>query len=137
MITGVQGIPPLVVTQSEKTQLNMEAGESNQQGGTEAAPDKVVAPAPKNDVEQRSIADLAQSLRSASADFLTKEFTELLDPNTAIQFVIDKKYNQMVFQLVDSQTQEVLRQLPAEDSLKIAKFISSQLGNGKITDARV
>lgn len=137
MITGVQGIPPLVVTQSEKAQLNMEAGESNQQGGTEAAPDKVAAPAPKNDVEQRSIADLAQSLRSASADFLTKEFTELLDPNTAIQFVIDKKYNQMVFQLVDSQTQEVLRQLPAEDSLKIAKFISSQLGNGKITDARV
>lgn len=137
MITGVQGIPPLVVTQSEKAQLNMEAGESNQQGGAEAAPDKVAAPAPKNDVEQRSIADLAQSLRSASADFLTKEFTELLDPNTAIQFVIDKKYNQMVFQLVDSQTQEVLRQLPAEDSLKIAKFISSQLGNGKITDARV
>lgn len=64
-----------------------------------------------------------------------KSFLELDDVD--IQFSKDEDTNKMVLKLIDSSTQEVLRQIPEETVLQLAKFIAKKLDQGQLTDAKV
>jgi flagellar protein FlaG len=59
---------------------------------------------------------------------------QLLDDNSNfIQFVKDKESDTMVLKIINSKTKEVVRQIPPEVSLKIARYIES-LSNFKVTN---
>lgn len=47
---------------------------------------------------------------------------KLRDYNTNLQFEIDDKYQEMVVRIVDRETKEVVRQIPSEEALALAKF---------------
>ncbi len=46
----------------------------------------------------------------------------LRDYNTNLQFEVDDKYQEMVVRIVDRETKEVVRQIPSEKALALAKF---------------
>ncbi|MBV8659846.1 MAG: flagellar protein FlaG [Burkholderiales bacterium] len=48
--------------------------------------------------------------------------------NTALQFSVDKDTNISVVKLVDTQSKEVIRQIPSEDVLAVAKAINKFQG---------
>lgn len=50
----------------------------------------------------------------------------LREYNTNLQFEVDDKYQEMVVRIVDRETQEVVRQIPSEKALALAKFFEEQ-----------
>jgi len=64
-----------------------------------------------------------------------KSFLELDD--VTVEFSKDDETNKMVLKLVDSATREVLRQIPEESVLQIARFIAKKLDQGQLTDEKI
>lgn len=60
--------------------------------------------------------------RQQLADTLDHLNQRLRDYNTNLQFEVDDKYQEMVVRIVDRETQEVVRQIPSEQALALAKF---------------
>ena len=48
--------------------------------------------------------------------------------HTELSFTIDKETNKTVLKVINSRTQEVVRQIPAEDALRLASRISKLMG---------
>jgi flagellar protein FlaG len=50
-----------------------------------------------------------------------------------LQFSIDEKSGEMVVKVVDTHSQKVIRQIPSEDALKLARSLMEQDDDGKLT----
>lgn len=62
----------------------------------------------------------------------------LLDKNNlSLEFSVDDSTKKMIMKVIDSETNEVIRQFPEELSLKIARLLSKTLDSGQITNAKV
>lgn len=60
---------------------------------------------------------------------LARDLDDALRPfNTELSFTVDKETEKMVIKIVDSETQEIVRQIPAEDALRLASRIKQLLG---------
>ncbi len=144
MITNVQGIPPLVVTAVESSQTNI--GEETNAPSDNVSLQTSAARAEEQrarDSQQESTAEAEGTSDSealgTSADFtvISKRLQEMLSNNTSVQFSIDDVTKKIVLKILDSETNEVIRQIPAEESLKIAQFITRSFEQGQVTDAKI
>ncbi len=54
--------------------------------------------------------------------------TQLQSMHTELNFSIDSETDRMVLKIVNSETDEVIRQIPAEEALRIASRLSKLLG---------
>ncbi|GBD05249.1 hypothetical protein HRbin20_00830 [bacterium HR20] len=55
-----------------------------------------------------------------------------------IQFAVDKETRRTIIKVIDPQTNEVIRQIPPEEALRISRMISRlRSDRGAVTDARV
>ena len=70
-------------------------------------------------------------------DFSNKMKSFLNENNLQVEFSIDKELNKLVMKVIDTNTKEVVRQLPPDITLKIARMVTSILGNGHLTNATV
>jgi flagellar protein FlaG len=50
-----------------------------------------------------------------------------------LQFSIDEKSGEMVVKVIDTASQKVIRQIPSEDALKLARSLMEQKEDGKLT----
>jgi flagellar protein FlaG len=50
-----------------------------------------------------------------------------------LQFSVDEKSGEMVVKVIDTTSQKVIRQIPSEDALKLARSLMEQKDNGKLT----
>lgn len=70
--------------------------------------------------------------KGVSEKELKKAVNEINDAfksvNIARQFVIDKETDQVVVKILDTEKNEVIRQIPSEDALRISKNIKEMLG---------
>ncbi|MGA1847482.1 flagellar protein FlaG [Deferribacter abyssi] len=58
-----------------------------------------------------------------------KDLNNALDiMNVKREFVIDRDLNQIVVKIVDSEKNEVIRQIPSEEALRLAKNIKEMVG---------
>lgn len=73
---------------------------------------------------EQSQDDLAEMLESQ----LEKLNTLMQDKNRSIQFSVDRDLDEVVVKVVDTQTEEVIRQIPNEETLKFAKNLEGVLG---------
>jgi flagellar protein FlaG len=48
--------------------------------------------------------------------------------NTKLSFSVDRASNKMIVRVVDAETQEVIRQIPSEDAVKVAQHIHGLMG---------
>ncbi|MCW5895131.1 MAG: flagellar protein FlaG [Bacteroidetes bacterium] len=71
----------------------------------------------RTEVSEKEVQRLAQDLDDALRPF-----------NTELSFTVDKESEKMVIKIVDCETQEIVRQIPAEDALRLASRIKHLLG---------
>lgn len=70
-------------------------------------------------------------------EFQKKIQSTLEESNITIEFSKDNEHNRMIIKLINASTKEVVRQIPSEVSLKIARIISQSFGSGQIADAKI
>jgi len=75
-------------------------------------------PAPVAEAPKQSVQDLAQATQDIS-DYIQTV-------SRSLQISVDKDLGATVIKVVDSETEEVVRQIPAEEILQIARFLSEQ-----------
>ena len=94
-----------------------------QQVQENAAPERHVAAAsgqelPLDQAEERASVQQVESAVSKISDFVQNFQRDL-------QFSVDKDSDRLVVKVVDSETQEVIRQIPSEEMLRIARSLDS------------
>lgn len=58
-----------------------------------------------------------------------KKINDMLEKNKRLlTFQLDEDSGQMVVRIVDAQTEEVVRQIPSEETLKFAKYVDEWVG---------
>lgn len=87
------------------------------------APERHVAAAsgqalPSDQAEERASVQQVESAVSKISDFVQNFQRDL-------QFSVDKDSDRLVVKVVDSETQEVIRQIPSEEMLRIARSLDS------------
>jgi flagellar protein FlaG len=73
----------------------------------------IKAPAPSMEQVKQAVHDINQSMKSLSR---------------GLEFSIDADTKQTVVKIVDPQTKEVIRQMPSQEALEIAKALDQVLG---------
>ncbi len=63
--------------------------------------------------------------------------TFLDDEDLAIEFTRDKETNKMIMKIIDSETNEIIRQYPPDITLKIARIVAKSLEQGRVTNATI
>jgi flagellar protein FlaG len=64
--------------------------------------------------------------------------TTIGSENVSIEFTKDKETDRMIMQIIDTKTDEIIRQFPPEITLKIAKIVAKLLETtGQVTNAQV
>lgn len=71
------------------------------------------APAPSMDQVKQAVQDINKSMRSLSQ---------------GLEFSIDADSKQTIVKVIDPQTKEVIRQMPSQEALEIAKTLDQVLG---------
>ncbi len=104
------------------------------------APDPAVSVAPAASATNSGASDSATSDQSDSQKLpLDKALDEINDQmkawSTQLQFEIDPNVHQVVVSVIDAESGDVIRTIPSETLLKIAKMIVNMQGNGIKTTA--
>ncbi|MBC9907551.1 flagellar protein FlaG [Achromobacter xylosoxidans] len=104
------------------------------------APDPAVSVAPAAAATNSGASDSATSDQSDSQKLpLDKALDEINDQmkawSTQLQFEIDPNVHQVVVSVIDAESGDVIRTIPSETLLKIAKMIVNMQGNGIKTTA--
>ncbi len=78
----------------------------------------------------------SEILSQSDLERIVKEINQFIQIfNSKIAFEIDKDTGKTILKIIDSQTNEIIRQIPPEELLRISKRISELLG--LIINARV
>ncbi len=104
------------------------------------APDPAVSVVPTAAATNNGASDSATSDQSDSQKLpLDKALDEINDQmkawSTQLQFEIDPNVHQVVVSVIDAESGDVIRTIPSETLLKIAKMIVNMQGNGIKTTA--
>jgi flagellar protein FlaG len=67
------------------------------------------------------------------ANRVAAELERLAPPNASLRFRIDAESKEVVVSVVDAETGDVLRQIPSEEALAIAKSLA-ETGSGIVSD---
>lgn len=60
---------------------------------------------------------------------LAAELNQMMESsNTKLTFVVDQQLKKAIIKVVDAETNKVIRQIPSEDSLRVAKKVSRLMG---------
>lgn len=70
-------------------------------------------------------------------EFQKKLQESLKESNLMIEFSKDNELNKMIIKMVDINTKEIIRQIPPDVALKVARIVSQTFGTGQIADAKV
>ncbi|MGB9701272.1 MAG: flagellar protein FlaG [Candidatus Kapaibacteriota bacterium] len=128
MINAVTGVQAIVINSTENTKTD--ASQSNLMPKSEL---KSKPPVEKSAEEQ-----IAKPSSNVNYLDLADNIKSLLgENNVSLEFKVDDSTKKMVLQIIDSNTKEVIQQVPPEIALKIARFVADQLGNGQVTNAKV
>lgn len=95
--------------------------------------------------EQTMRVEKSETANSTATDEKKLDFSSLSQSlkdslqlaNISFEFSLDSQTQSMVLRLIDSETKEVLQQLPSDLALKISRLIAGSLEQGQITDAKV
>ncbi|MDX9791825.1 MAG: flagellar protein FlaG [Candidatus Kapabacteria bacterium] len=137
MISAISGLPELLIDKQNDVKIDIELDEKQavEIGRASFTRNKET----KNESSLTSKAEIKEKkFNQDSVDELNKELKSILDGNQLnVEFKFEKEANQLIMKLIDVETDEVVRQVPPDIMLKIARIVSSQLGSGALADAKV
>lgn len=138
MINSVSGIPAIIIEKFDEVQTEVQGSYGS---GAQSMP-------LKKSKEQENSLNSANELHEAKKDDEKgkqpsfKELAEKLhnlidDSNLTIEFSLDKDTKKMIMKVLDSETKEIIRQFPAEITLKIARLVADNMESGNVTNVKV
>jgi flagellar protein FlaG len=84
---------------------------------------------PKQDAAQVQHAHQQKKLSQEEVEQIVREVNDHLQAmHTELNFSVDKETEKVVLKIINSKTHEVIRQIPAEEALRIASRLSKLLG---------
>lgn len=128
MINAVTGVQAIIINSTENAKAD--ASQSNLMQKNEV----------KNKVTNEKVLEEQVAKPNSSVNYseLADNIKSLIgENNVSLEFKVDDSTKKMVLQIIDSNTKEVIQQVPPEIALKIARFVADQLGNGQVTNAKV
>lgn len=129
MINGINSVQQISLEQFDDLMLNYSDKRQSKQltkENTLANENLKKEKIAKQETKKVDYNDLAESIKSL-----------LDDKSIAIEFAKDKDSNQMIMKIINDQTKEVIRQFPAEISLKIARIVSANAVGKNIADVTI
>lgn len=133
MISAITGLPDLVLDKKNDVQIDIEFDKNRPKNIMKEINQEV-----KNELNINKVESREKKFNQTTIDELNKELNSFLEGNKLnAEFKFDKEFNQLVMKLIDNETKEVVRQVPAEFMLKIARLIASQIDGGALADAKV
>jgi flagellar protein FlaG len=134
MVSAVSGLPAIVIDGFRELEKDFDLTNNRQSNVG------INAPVNKKDATEK-ISDTLKKSDSKNEvnfeDFSNKLKNFLKDGNLQVEFSIDKELNKLVMKVINNETKEVIRQIPPDITLKIARMVTSILGNGQLTNATV
>ncbi len=132
MINAITGVPAIITNPTENTKAD-----ANQKNNNIAVQEQNQVNT-KTDSNVNSADSSQTSLGKVNYNDLADNIKSLLDlSNVTLKFKVDDVTKKTILQIIDSKTKEVIQQVPPEISLKIARFIAEQLGQGRVTNAKI
>ncbi len=129
MIFTTQGIPPIVVHDFEELKTEIRQNSSDNNLRTIFKKDKDTS---NNQINHDDNKNYFSYEDKNIIDEIFREFKN--NKKLYLQFSEDEKSKKMVIKIINDETQEVVRQIPPEIALKIARIIREQ---GQLTNARI
>lgn len=79
-----------------------------------------------------------QTRKPVDLDKIAKRLQEIIaDENLMIEFTRDDETKKLIFKLINSETKEIIRQIPPDVALKIARYVASTLEDKNVANAKV
>lgn len=92
------------------------------------------------EADKASLRSKEESKSSNKIDFselASKIKDALKEENVSIEFSLDQETKRMILKVIDSETDEIIKQFPPEITLKIARIIANALESGQVANAKV
>ena len=98
----------------------------------------VAAPFEQNEkASDKTKTPKAHELKTLDFSRISDKIKNLInEPNLSIQFSMDKDSKKIIMKIINTETNETVRQFPQETALKIAKMVDN-LEAGQVTNATV
>jgi len=143
MITEINSIPPV-----EKVTINnLKSTGAGNSGSIVASEQKAVesntdstttvnSSTNKKQTENKTVSTKNSNTPDYSA--LASKIKESLNDNKLdVEFKYNKNSNQMLVQIIDPKTKEVLQQFPPEIAIQLTKMVSKSIDTGSLANAKV
>jgi len=131
MINAVTGVQAIVINTAE----NIKTEENQLQ---KEQPERINISAQKSNSQNTEKSAVSSTEKKLNYNDLANSIQSLLgERNIALEFKMDDETKKMILRIIDSNTKEVIQQVPPEIALKVAKFVADQLGNGQVADAKI
>lgn len=132
MINAITGVPAITLDPTNKPKTATE-NESSKEFAHQSA---LVSNTKSK--ERKELTPNEVNANKVSFDELANTLKEILnEQNLTLEFKLDEDTNKMVLKIIDSQSNEVIRQIPPEIALRISKLVAEILGNGQVADAKI
>lgn len=136
MINSISGLPAIIIEKFDEVQTEVTgsynapaesiAANNSKKQQESAKEAKSLVKSDENENSQPSFKQLAEKLRNI-----------IDDSNLTIEFSLDKDTKKMIMKVLDSETHEIIRQFPAEITLKIARLVAQNMESGNVTNVKV
>lgn len=137
MISAVTGLPAIFIDGLKELEKDFEYVSNKPKENEQINAQKNAEITSMNEEIQKS-AKKEEKGKKISFDEIQKNLQELLkDSNLMIEFSKDSELNKMIIKMIDQDTKEIIRQIPPDVTLKIARIIAGTFGAGQIADAKV
>jgi len=88
-----------------------------------------------NNISQQEIKEPSKKI---DYDKIARRLQEIIaDDSLMVQFTRDEDTKKMIFKLINTETKEVVQQIPPEVALKIARYVASTLEDKNVANAKV
>lgn len=119
-LTAMPARAPMPVQAPALRVVSAPPAEGTPRAAEPSTPPAVPAPQPATDPRER-------------ASRVAAELARLAPPTSSLRFRVDPESDQVVVSVVDASTGDVLRQIPSEEALAIAKSLA-ETGTGIVSD---
>ncbi len=138
MITPIEGTPinelQINLPEFRTSRISSNFNESIEQGGNQGKGLENL----NNFVKNISQEETRKPYKVIDYDKIAKKLEEIInDKSLMIQFTLDDQTKKMIFKLINSETKEVVQQIPPEVALKIARYIASTLEDKNVANATI
>ncbi len=135
MISAVTGLPAIIIESLNNVEKDFDY--SSKPKASEQSTAVKSAELDSGEKTQKATNQEEKGKKVNYEDIQKKLQETLRESNLTIEFSKDKELNKMIIKMIDSDTNEIVRQLPPDVALKIARIVSSNLGSGQIADTKI